>query len=213
MLGEKLPPQPGRIPEGGHHDNNAELKIPQNYSDVNHCDSNHSNQRRQLRPDLREYLRVKGVEFTIGSFILCPWHDEKTPSCKVNDDYAFCFGCGESGDVYRVAAALIGVPCDKEHFSEIATDVERALGLPEWQPPKRRGRSGVKLSRSEVYRSELLKNFASAIDADDMEQAHRLACLLFALFLLPDGKPPEQKKAKPTLKEQMAAYGIGARHE
>jgi len=163
-------------------------------------------------PSLLEYLMAKGIEPNSNGFIRCPWHNDETPSCKVNDEYLYCFACNESGNVYKVAAAFIGVPCDRKHFKEIAGEVEKALGIPEWKPPKRHGKSYVKLSESAVYRSELLKEFAKALDAGDLERAYNRACLLFALFMLPDGLP-EQNESKPTLKARMAGYGIRRPHE
>ena len=115
-----------------------------------------------IKNRLREYLHAKGFEPNSSGLINCFWHDDKNPSCKVNVDYVHCFSCGESGGIFEVAAALIGIPCDKEHFREIAADVEKTLGLPEWKPPKRSMRipPGFKLSKSAVYREELLKEFA-----------------------------------------------------
>ena len=164
-----------------------------------------------IKNRLRTYLAAKGI-MPQNSFINCPWHEDKTPSCKINDDYVHCFGCGESGDIFKVAAALMGIPCDREHFREIASDVEKTLGLPEWQPPKRAGRSpnGFKLSKSIVYRSELLKEFAKAIDDDNLDLVYYRACLLLALFMLPDEK---QEPKRPTLIERVAAYGIRSRNE
>ena len=141
-----------------------------------------------IKSKLPEFLRAKGIEQNYLGNIPCPWHDDKTPSCKVHDEYVHCFACGESGDIYRVAAALLGLPCDKEHFREIAGEVERTLGIPEWKPlpQSKRGPPGYKLSKSVIYRDELLKEFARAIDAGDMETAYYRACLLLALFLLPE---------------------------
>jgi len=163
---------------------------------------------------LREYLHAKSIEITHTGFIRCPFHDDKSPSCKVNDDYVHCFACGESGDVYRVAAALIGIPCDKEHFRKIASEVEQTLGIPEWKPTKRtkQNPSGFKLSQSTVFRHELLKDFAAAIDSGDMERAYNRAHLLFAFFMLPEDKPDQEKDKQP-LRERIAAYGIRGRHE
>jgi len=169
---------------------------------VNNNLSHHSG---NVKRRLAEYLRAKGIEPNYNRMIHCPWHEDKNPSCKLNDEYLYCFACGESGDIFKAAAALIGVPHDREHFRESAADVERTLGIPERKPPERRGKSPVKLSQSAVYRSELLKEFAEAIDSGDEEQAYYRACLLFALFMLPDGEP-KQKKAKPALREQMASY-------
>ncbi len=34
----------------------------------------------------------------------CPFHSEKTPSCKINDDLGsfYCFGCGAKGDIFTI---------------------------------------------------------------------------------------------------------------
>ncbi len=34
----------------------------------------------------------------------CPFHNEKTPSCKINDDNGsfYCFGCGAKGDIFTI---------------------------------------------------------------------------------------------------------------
>ncbi len=38
----------------------------------------------------------------------CPFHDEKTPSCKINDDLGnyYCFGCGAKGDIFSLYTNL-----------------------------------------------------------------------------------------------------------
>ena len=41
--------------------------------------------------------------------ICCPFHDDRTPSMKLNEDYFYCFGCGASGDVIDLAARLFGL--------------------------------------------------------------------------------------------------------
>ena len=146
----------------------------------------HNPEKRNVRARLREYLAAKGIEPNYNDFICCPFHKEKTPSCKVSDDYVYCFACNEGGDIYKVAAALIGVSCDKENFREIANDVERTLGIPEWKPQMKPCK--FKTSKSAVYRSELLKDFAKAIDTYDMERSYFCASLLFALFMLPEAQ-------------------------
>ena len=35
----------------------------------------------------------------VGSMIACIYHDDKTPSMKVNRDYLFCFSCNKSADI------------------------------------------------------------------------------------------------------------------
>ena len=160
---------------------------------------------------LREYLRAKGIKPNNSDFILCPFHQEKTASCRVYEDHVYCYGCHNGGDVFAVAAALNSIPYNRENFREVANEVEQVLGLPLWQPPKRTMRSppGLRLSKSAVFRSELLKEFAKAIDSDDMGQAYHKAYLLFALFMLPEDEfEQSEKKKKPSLQERMAGYGI-----
>ncbi|MDC0056538.1 DNA primase [Alphaproteobacteria bacterium] len=38
----------------------------------------------------------------------CPFHKEKTPSCKINDDQGsfYCFGCGAKGDIFTLYTDL-----------------------------------------------------------------------------------------------------------
>ncbi len=38
----------------------------------------------------------------------CPFHNEKTPSCKINDDQGsfYCFGCGAKGDIFTIYQEL-----------------------------------------------------------------------------------------------------------
>ena len=38
----------------------------------------------------------------------CPFHKEKTPSCKINDDQGsyYCFGCGAKGDIISLYTDL-----------------------------------------------------------------------------------------------------------
>lgn len=38
----------------------------------------------------------------------CPFHEEKTPSCKINDDLGsfYCFGCGAKGDIFNIYTDL-----------------------------------------------------------------------------------------------------------
>ena len=38
----------------------------------------------------------------------CPFHEEKTPSCKINNDIGsyYCFGCGAKGDIFTIYTEL-----------------------------------------------------------------------------------------------------------
>jgi hypothetical protein len=152
--------------------------------------------------------------------IRCLWHDDEHPSCKVNSEYLYCFSCGESGDIYGAAAALLGVPCDKRHFPEICRDIAHVLGIPEkWHPNteyrksfyrKNRDCTGKQLpplSKSAVFRDGLLTELAQAIDFGNMPRALEMACLLFAIFLLPEGEAvPVNRKERAELDKIARAF-------
>jgi hypothetical protein len=174
---------------------------------------------KSVKARLGDYLRAKGITPNEQSLIRCPWHDDEHPSCKVNNEYLYCFSCGESGDIYGVAAALLGVPCDKWHFPEICRDITRVLGIPEkWQPDteyrksfyrKNRDCAGKQLpplSKSAVFRNGLLTELAQAIDFGNMLRALEIACLLFAMFLLPEGEAV-QPKPKRSMEDMLSSYG------
>ncbi len=50
-----------------------------------------------------------GLETTRNGMARCPFHKDNNPSMKLNDDYFFCFGCGERGDVIDLTAGLYGL--------------------------------------------------------------------------------------------------------
>ena len=47
-----------------------------------------------------------GLKIGRGDMVCCPFHADRTPSMKLNEDYFYCFGCGTSGDVIDFAARL-----------------------------------------------------------------------------------------------------------
>ena len=44
-----------------------------------------------------------------GNMVCCPFHADRTPSMKLNEDYFYCFGCGTSGDVIDLVAKLFNL--------------------------------------------------------------------------------------------------------
>ena len=50
-----------------------------------------------------------GLPIQQGSMIRCPFHADRTPSMKLNEEYFYCFGCGASGDVIDLATRLFGL--------------------------------------------------------------------------------------------------------
>ena len=50
-----------------------------------------------------------GLPVRQGNMVCCPFHADRTPSMKLNEEYFYCFGCGASGDVIDLAARLFGL--------------------------------------------------------------------------------------------------------
>ncbi|ERI74921.1 DNA primase (bacterial type) [[Clostridium] symbiosum] len=47
-----------------------------------------------------------GLKVNRKGMICCPFHNDRHPSLKLNEDYFYCFGCGATGDVIDFTARL-----------------------------------------------------------------------------------------------------------
>ena len=70
-----------------------------------------------------------GLPVRQGNMICCPFHDDRTPSMKLNEDYFYCFGCGVYGDVIALTAHLFYLP-PAEAAKKLASD----FGITEQKP-------------------------------------------------------------------------------
>jgi DNA primase len=86
-------------------------------------------------------------------FALCPFHDERTPSCKVDDEKGFfyCFGCGAHGDAIDFVRKT-------EHLSFPAAVVKVA------------SLAGIDIGRSYKPSSKELAERARRLEANKQEQ-------------------------------------------
>ena len=62
-----------------------------------------------------------GIEVKRGGMACCPFHDDRHPSLKLNEDYFYCFGCGATGDVIDFTARLYNLS-PKEAAEKLAQD-------------------------------------------------------------------------------------------
>ena len=58
---------------------------------------------------VKEAAEHYGLEVNRGNMVCCPFHADRTPSMKLNEDYFYYFGCGASGDVIDLAARLFSL--------------------------------------------------------------------------------------------------------
>lgn len=60
----------------------------------------------------RQAAEHYGLRVLPNGMACCPFHKDRHPSMKLNEDYFFCFGCGASGDVIDFTSRLFGLsPC------------------------------------------------------------------------------------------------------
>ncbi len=57
----------------------------------------------------RQAAERYGLSVNQSGTARCPFHKDRHPSMKLNEDYFFCFGCGASGDVIDFTARLFGI--------------------------------------------------------------------------------------------------------
>ena len=55
---------------------------------------------------VQEAAQMYGIEVNRSGMACCPFHDDKNPSMKLNEEYFYCFGCGATGDVIDFTARL-----------------------------------------------------------------------------------------------------------
>ena len=71
-----------------------------------------------------------GCKVNRGDMICCPFHDDRHPSMKLNEDYFYCFGCGTTGDVIDFVARLFGLSS-----YEAAQKLAQDFGIGPDKPP------------------------------------------------------------------------------
>lgn len=73
-----------------------------------------------------------GMRANHSGMVCCPFHDDHTPSLKLNEDYFYCFGCGAGGDVVELTRRLFDLRA-YEAASKLAVDF--CVDVPAIAPP------------------------------------------------------------------------------
>ena len=79
---------------------------------------------------LKEAAEHYGLKIGRGDMVCCPFHNDHTPSMKLNEDYFYCFGCGATGDVIDFVARLFNLS-NYEAAQKLAYD----FGIDPDKPP------------------------------------------------------------------------------
>ena len=55
---------------------------------------------------VRQAAEHYGLRVNRNGMACCPFHNDRNPSLKLNEEYFYCFGCGAKGDVIDFVARL-----------------------------------------------------------------------------------------------------------
>ena len=81
--------------------------------------------------------------------VRCPFHDDRHPSLKLNEDYFYCFGCGATGDVIDLTERLFALS-PYEAAKKLAAD----FGIDPDKPPSAAALARLKHPMIRAFRED-----------------------------------------------------------
>ena len=79
---------------------------------------------------VRQAAALYGLPVTPNGMVCCPFHEDHTPSMKLNDAYYYCFVCRATGDVIDLTARLFDLSS-----LQAARKLAQDFGLGPAKPP------------------------------------------------------------------------------
>ncbi len=166
-----------------------------------------------------------GLPVRQGNMICCPFHDDRTPSMKLNEDYFYCFGCGAYGDVIALAAQLFDLP-PAEAAKKLAADFGITDQKPSVLAKLKRNKSQTELE-SHSFRVlgdylQILRDWKThcapqsledAIDPRYAEACHMLERIENMLDILTYGTPKERAEVVADLQKDNRLALMEARNQ
>lgn len=177
-------------------------------------------QRANIADIIGQYVTLKrgGADSLKG---LCPFHDEKSPSFSVRPNVGMykCFGCGESGDVYKFLQQ-IDMMTFTEAVEKVATTINFALTYEDGNPERETGNRSRLLEANraaeEYFREQLTSNEAEfARDFLTSRGFDRAACDMFGVGYAPNSFDALRKHltAKKFTEVELETAGLLSRGE
>lgn len=173
---------------------------------------------------MKEAAEYYGLKVNRGGMVCCPFHADRTPSMKLNEDYFYCFGCGAHGDVIDLAARLFGLS-GYDAAKKLAAD----FGITEQKPSVlaklKRGKSQAELE-SRSFRVlgdylQILRDWKArcapqspedSIDPRYAEACHMLERIGNMLDILARGTPQERAEVVADLQKDERLMLMEARN-
>ena len=167
-----------------------------------------------------------GLLIRQGSMVCCPFHADRTPSMKLNEDYFYCFGCGASGDVIDLAARLFGLS-GYDAAKKLAADFGIAEQKPSVLAKLKRGKSQAELESGAASVCwgdylQILQDWKAhcapqspedAIDPRYAEACHMLERIGNMLDILAFGTPQERGEVVADLQKDDRLARMEARNQ
>ena len=100
---------------------------------------------------VRQAAEHYGLKVGRGDMACCPFHNDRTPSMKLNEDYFYCFGCGATGDVIDFVARLFNLS-NYEAAQKLADD----FGIDPDKPPAAAALRKTKYPLAKTFQNETL---------------------------------------------------------
>ena len=165
-----------------------------------------------------------GLSVSRNGMVCCPFHADRTPSMKLNEDYFYCFGCGASGDVIDLAARLFGLS-GYDAAKKLAADFGVAGQKPSILAKLQRGKSQAETERR-CFRVlgdylQILRDWKEhcapqspedAIDPRYAEACHMLERIGNMLDILACGTPQERAEVVADLQKDERLMRMEARN-
>lgn len=92
-----------------------------------------------------------GLKVNRSGMTCCPFHNDRHPSLKLNEDYFFCFGCGAKGDVIDLVAKLFNLS-SYDAAKKLADD----FGIDPDKPPAAAALRKPKYPLAKTFQNETL---------------------------------------------------------
>lgn len=113
---------------------------------------------------MRAIAEQYGLEVRHGGMIVCPFHADKNPSMKLNEDYYYCFGCGATGDAIDFVAQLFGISI-RQAAEKIADDFAISYDSRAIHAPPRKTATKTQIARQrELYTARVLSKYFRLLD-------------------------------------------------
>ena len=113
---------------------------------------------------VRQAAEHYGLKVSRNNMVCCPFHNDRHPSLKLNEDYFSCFGCGATGDVVDFTARLLGLSA-YESAQRLAADFGLDISRPSVVAQVKKYRPRVnQLKQDELFCMNVLSGYLHLLE-------------------------------------------------